>query len=334
MTALSQHIGLGLVPVGARSVSPVPAELLALVPKPTGKNETIKSADADPIEDTVPLIQKLGKRQKWQGEKLAARLKGDSLESTLRNDWNFIFNHIQYKQDPKKRETVRSLRRLVYDGVGDCDCFTNALQNLLLNQNIKGGQLRVAKYKKGADWSHIYIVVPKDGRNVSNGYYTLDPVPHKFNYEAPFVEKIDSPIMTLESMDGLGACPVKATPANLRRYVQTTWIEMNGLLATAKFLRENNVPYTDSVSDKGSGIVIIQTINNGPLILPTIMTKPQGAQAMAALTAPAKETATSSTPTASTSTANKKWSPWWFVGLGAAAIMLLTSSDSNSTEEK
>jgi len=54
----------------------VPANLLALVPKPDGENEVIKSSGADPEKDTVPLIKKLAKRQMWQGKKLAEALKG------------------------------------------------------------------------------------------------------------------------------------------------------------------------------------------------------------------------------------------------------------------
>lgn len=233
------RIGLGLVPTGPRSTTPVPPHLLALVPKPQGKNETVKSAGADPILDTVPLIKRLARRQMWQGKKLAHALKGATVEETLRNDFDFIFNHIQYVPDKKGEEQVRSLRRLVHEGKGDCDCFTNALSNLLLNQGIEH-ELRVAAYDtnpnslmgmfrsvltglgliSAGDWQHIYINVPLAGGR----HITVDPVVHRFNYEVPTAKTKDFK-MKLVSLDGpmafaapsfgyLGACPPKpAAPA-------------------------------------------------------------------------------------------------------------------------
>jgi hypothetical protein len=177
---------LGLVPNGKRKVTPVPAHLLALVPKPTGVNEVIKPANADPLKDTVPLIKKLVKRQLWQGKKLAAALKKGSVYETVKSDWDFIFNHIQYKLDADGKEQVRSLRRLIWEGKGDCDCYTNALSNLLTNQGIDH-ELRVTSYNNSPDPSHIYIVVPTSGGK----RITLDCVVHKFNYEVPFTAKKD-----------------------------------------------------------------------------------------------------------------------------------------------
>jgi hypothetical protein len=176
---------LGLVPNGKRAVTPVPANLLALVPKPEGTNEIVKKRNADPIRHTVPLILKLSKRQKWQGKKLAAALTGKSLQETVRNDYDFIFNHIQYQEDPEDVETIRSLRRLIYDGAGDCDCFTNALSNLLQNQNI-AHKLKVTAPPGRSDWGHIYIIVPTGSGN----YITLDPVVHEYDTEAPYSKSI------------------------------------------------------------------------------------------------------------------------------------------------
>lgn len=177
---------LGMVPNGKRTVTPVPAKLLALVPKPSGNNENIKPANADPVNDTLPLIKKLVKIQRWQGEKLGKALKGKTVEETVRNDWNFFFDHIQYKQDEAGKEQVRSLRRTVHGGFGDCDDYACSLSVLLTNQGIDH-KLRIAKYNGSPDYSHIYIIVP-----TGNGkYLTLDPVVHQYNYEVPFTDKKD-----------------------------------------------------------------------------------------------------------------------------------------------
>lgn len=177
--------GLGLVPTGKRSVTPVPANLKSLVPNATGNNEVIKPYGADPLKDTVPLIQRLVKRQLWQGKKLAAALKGNSIEQTVKNNWDFFNRHIQFKTDADGKEQVRSLRRLVHEGKGDCDCYVNGLSNLLTNQGI-AHKLRVTSYNGSNSPSHIYIQVPANGKTI-----TLDPVVHKFNYEVPFTTKKD-----------------------------------------------------------------------------------------------------------------------------------------------
>lgn len=177
--------GLGMVPNGKRTVTPVPGKLLAMVPPPTGKNETYLNAGADPEHDTVPLIKKLVRRQLYQGTKLAQALKGSSVEATTRNIWNFFFKHIQYKQDANGVEEVRSLRRTVHGGFGDCDDYVCSISNLLKNMGISH-KYRIAKYNGSPDYSHIYIIVPTGG-----SYITLDPVVHQFNYEVPFTAKKD-----------------------------------------------------------------------------------------------------------------------------------------------
>lgn len=270
------QISLGLVPTGERTVSKIPARILSLVPKPEGVNENVKAAGADPIRDTVPLIKAMVKRQLWQGKKLAAHLKANSLEQTVRNNWDFIFRYIQYKKDPDNTEAVRSLRRLVYDAQGDCDCFTCGLSNLLLNQGI-AHSLRVAKYNNRPEWSHIYIVVPRrDGT-----YITLDPVVHKFNYEIPFTEKKDFD-MKLQSLDGFDgcACGCQSSSSNggsggsgnggakppIRKLVPSKLLEAEGVTRTMDLLAKNGIVGQVKTADT----ITIQS-SQGPVDLPALI---------------------------------------------------------------
>jgi hypothetical protein len=252
--------GLGLVPNGKRSVSPIPAKLLALVPKPEGKNEVVKSSNADPERDTVPMLMRNVKRQKWQGAKLAQALKGSSRYETVKNIYDFIFDHIQYELDPPGSETVRSLRRLVADKKGDCDCFASAIANLLTNLNIPFA-FRIAAYKGSSDYSHIYIVVPKSGNDLSNGYYTIDPVVHRFNYEVPFTTKKDFG-MNLKSLDGFGDCPVKKFDPPIRKeYVASaSSLKAAGLTNTAKLLTTANIPFTENKTPGEASLTVGKTI--------------------------------------------------------------------------
>jgi hypothetical protein len=241
--------GLGLAPNGKRTVTPIPANLLNLVPSPQGKNEVVKSSDADPERDTLPMIMRNVRRQKWQGAKLAKALKGSSRHATVKNIYDFIFNHIQYEQDPSGSETVRSLRRLVADKKGDCDCFSSAIANLLLNLDIPFA-FRIAAYNGSSDYSHIYIVVPKAGNSLASGYYTIDPVVHRFNYEVPFSKKKDFN-MNLKSLDGLAACESDKGKNGKRKLLTmpASQLASMGLVSTEKVLADANIPFTATVVD-------------------------------------------------------------------------------------
>jgi hypothetical protein len=283
---LSQLLrGLGLVPNGKRSVTPIPQNLLALVPKPDGKNEIVKSSNADPERDTVPMLMRNVRRQKWQGAKLAQKLKGATRGETVKNIYDFIFDHIQYELDPPGQETVRSLRRLVHGKppVGDCDCFASAIGNLLLNANIPFA-FRIAAYQNSSDYSHIYIVVPKSGNSLANGYYTIDPVVHRFNYEVPFTSKKDFS-MKLIGLDGFGDCPVNQTatnePAIRKTFVASaSALKAAGFTSTAKLLTQANIPFTENKTPGEASFTVGKTVvpafvetKNAPAFVASLISK-------------------------------------------------------------
>jgi hypothetical protein len=272
--------GLGLVPNGKRLVTPIPQNLLALVPKPDGKNEVVKSSNADPEKDTVPMLMRNVRRQKWQGAKLAQKLKGATRGETVKNIYDFIFDHIQYELDPPGKETVRSLRRMIADKKGDCDCFASAIANLLLNLDIPFA-FRIAAYNSSSEYSHIYIVVPKSGNTLSNGYYTIDPVVHRFNYEVPFTNKKDFS-MKLIGLDGFGDCPVKMFDPPIRKkfVASASALKASGLTSTAKLLTEANIPYTENKTPGEASLTVGKTVvpafvetKNAPAFVASLISK-------------------------------------------------------------
>jgi hypothetical protein len=342
---------LGLVPAGRRRVTPIAAQVLAMVPRPTDNVITVKSSGADAVKDTVPLMIDKINRTAWQVEKLAAYLQGKSREETVRNNWNFIFDHIQYVKDPDGEEQVRSPRRLIYDGKGDCDCFSVCLGALLKQQNIPF-KIRVAAYGKSKDFSHVYIVAPKSGNTIGdrNTYYVVDPVVHKFNYEAGVDDTTRDALtnkkdfsMKLTSLDGfggsaLGACtPEKQkTPADIRRFVPTVEIENKGLIITEKFLTLNKITYQNSLNNN-HGVISTTDANGNALQLPTIMTKAQAAQALNVITnkdaaAPAPTPNTVPAAQAEALSLKSLWekakeNPWVLLGLGALGYAVLSSKE-------
>lgn len=143
------------------------------------KNGTVK-------KDTVPLMAKTATENVKDTKKIIPYLKGDRLEDTCHNIWNFIYAHIQYKLDTAGTEEIRTPARAWHDrktGV-DCDCYSVFTSSILLNLGIPH-KFRVTKYT--GNWQHVYIIVP----NSSGSYYTIDPVLDTFNYEKPFTENFD-----------------------------------------------------------------------------------------------------------------------------------------------
>ncbi len=140
------HIGLGFTPAEARVTTPVPASAKYLVPRPANATVHIKSNEQ--VErDTIPLIKQIVSETLGQTKALAKKLQGTSLEQTVKNDTDFILKHIRYKRDASGKEQVREPARLIYDGVGDCDCFATLLSSLLTNQKIKHS-LRIYETKR------------------------------------------------------------------------------------------------------------------------------------------------------------------------------------------
>jgi hypothetical protein len=329
----------------------MPAWVKNLVPPPVGKNETIKTGSEDVERDTMPLIINKIYRTLYHTEKLATKLKGSSLTDTCRKDWQFIFDHVRYRKDAANSEQVRSPRRLIYDGKGDCDCFTVTLSSLLINQGIPH-YLRIMSEEGGNAWGHIYIVVPKSGKLTKTGpekrsdYIVMDCVTHKFDFEAPFETKKDFP-MSLQYLDGLsssrkgkgrlnGTCESKPYPARVRKFVYTRDVLADGYVPTEYFLKQNNIAYQPYVDPKTEGGVFIVTTSSGTKQVPPILTKQQASDLLAnasiaapaptALTTTATDSVVSDPSTQTNQQPKKTNNLLWYLLIGGAILLLASES--------
>jgi hypothetical protein len=166
-----------------------------LFPPAALKDETVKKGAT--VSDTVKFIPKVVERTLGQTEKIAQRLKGNTLVQTCKNIWHFVYNHIAYSKDKDGVEQIRAPARSWHDrkkGV-DCDCYTVFISSILTNLGIPH-ILRIAKYKKPY-FQHIYPIVPKS----DGSYITIDCVTDYFNYEEPYKEIQDTK-MDLEYLSG------------------------------------------------------------------------------------------------------------------------------------
>ncbi|MBN9482193.1 MAG: hypothetical protein BGO70_16595 [Bacteroidetes bacterium 43-93] len=157
-----------------------------LFPASDGKDRIIME-DGE-VTDTIRLIERVVWTYIDDTKKLAALLKQDSIEKTLLAIWEFLYHNIQYKLDQPGLEELRRPARSWYDRTSgiDCDCFSIFCSSILTNLQIPH-RFRITKYSK-PHWQHIYVIVPKTG---TKGYYTIDAVLGKFNYEKPYTHKMD-----------------------------------------------------------------------------------------------------------------------------------------------
>lgn len=173
------------------------AEFNHLFPKPEGNDVEIRR-DAD-VSATVAFIPQVVLETLHDTNRIAKLLKGDTLDETSKNIWDFVYNHIQYAKDKDGVEQIRRPARTWADRVRgvDCDCYTVFISSILANLDIPH-IYRIAKYKNRNYFQHIYPIVPTDNGN----YITIDCVVNKYNYEEPYTEKKDKP-MKLHYLNGI-----------------------------------------------------------------------------------------------------------------------------------
>lgn len=183
-------------------------EYAGLFPPATGENTTIdRNAD---LALTLEVLPGVVKDHSGQAAAVAGRLQGKTRRECAKNIWEFCYWHFQYEPDEPGTEQIRTPARSWHDRFSgiDCDCFTVLASAILLNMTDPGtGQkgiphlYRVTKYTDPRDpdppFKHIYLVVPDTGRE-----WIIDPVMNLFDYEVPFIEKIELP-MKLQVLNGV-----------------------------------------------------------------------------------------------------------------------------------
>lgn len=200
------HIGLGYVAKTARVLKTDGAKYDHLfVGKYQGKR-TLVNPNASTF-DTLQLINKVTEETYHQVAPLAKFLTGSNVEQTIRNNWNFVYNYIDYVED--KDEEIQEPLAMWHRKKGDCDCYTTFLSCLLINQGIPHYSDTVKMYGR-SNFQHIFIIVPKNpatfnpeaDKNNKSKYWVLDCVVDNFDYEPEkitfkYLTKMGTPLYRL-----------------------------------------------------------------------------------------------------------------------------------------
>lgn len=195
-----------------------------LFPPADGKDKIyIKDGE---VRDTIKIIERVVWTFIADTKKLATLLKQPTVEATLEAIWNFLYENIQYKLDQPGLEQLRRPARSWKDRISgiDCDCFSIFCSSILTNLQIPH-KLRITKYSK-PHWQHIYVIVDKpEGK----GYWTVDAVLGKFNYEKPFTQKMDYTM----NLNGIDVAVLSGTEDSSSAIGDTGGIVMNRMQVAA-----------------------------------------------------------------------------------------------------
>lgn len=172
-----------------------------LFPKARGTDKTVKFGAN--VSDTIGFIPTIIKRCGWQVQRFCDQeLSGLSTYEVCARLWDFVKYHIEYIPDRRGLEEVRSPRRLIFDGKGDCDCGTTFIGTCLYYMEISFA-LRITEYDDKGYYQHIYpVVILPNGEEI-----VIDFVVDKFNYEHPYTKKLDRK-MELQFLDGIDDAPI------------------------------------------------------------------------------------------------------------------------------
>lgn len=180
----------------------------ALLPASTG--QLIEQRLWEGAHDSVSGVKRFAREYRPQTAKLAQVLRGADLRTTAKNIWEFIYHHIQYKNDQAGFEQIRSPARSWAErktGV-DCDDYSIITSSILLNLGIPH-KLRMTAYSEAKGWQHIYVVIPKSGKlsapldqSRRNEYIVIDAVTDAFDYEVHYAKREDFP-MDIQFLNGL-----------------------------------------------------------------------------------------------------------------------------------
>lgn len=169
--------------------------------------------------DTIDDMAKVVLKNLNQTSKLAAKLKGQSKEQSVQNVYDFLYNHIQYKQDRNGVEELREPARSWAErqtGI-DCDCFSIFASSILTNMGIEH-HIEMCAIHPDPWFKHVYVIVPKENNsNIGSraNYWVVDACLHKFDQLAPNISQKYSKLMRTVQLSGLSApCACNAQKPN------------------------------------------------------------------------------------------------------------------------
>lgn len=158
-----------------------------LIPKYKGIQHDFDKAGNSDTYDTLKFMVQWVEKYHSQMSRIAPKLKGSTIESTVKNIYEFLYWHFQYKLDESLQQLYSPSAAWHFRKTGfDCKTFSILASCILTELGISHS---FRKVKQPAlmpnDWSHVYVIVHAKNKN-----YVIDATSHT-NTEVVYLEKYD-----------------------------------------------------------------------------------------------------------------------------------------------
>ena len=145
-----------------------------------------KNDDSDTY-DTLKFMDQWTKKYYKQLERIALLLKGATIQETVSNIYDWLYNHFQYNIDTDVQKLFAPSSAWYYRKKGiDCKSYSVLASALLLNLKIPHS-FRKVMLSGSNKWSHVYVIVNDEN---NNSYYVIDATTHN-NKEVNYKIKYD-----------------------------------------------------------------------------------------------------------------------------------------------
>lgn len=138
------------------------------------------------IGDIMDSVLRVYKKHYRDVKEFAPNLKGQSVYDTCCNVFAFVKKHIRYVKDPSDNQWVKTPSRLWKDKTGDCKSYSVFIGSVLKCLGVPFLFRFVSFDRSNALPSHVYIVVPHNGKEI-----IIDAVLNDFDTQAAYAFKHD-----------------------------------------------------------------------------------------------------------------------------------------------
>lgn len=154
--------------------------------KPDYKNTLLKKNGK--TSDIVDAVMTVYKKDYEQVNDLAKTFETNNIEETCRNIFDYVVDHVQYREDESGVQWVKNPARLIAEGTGDCKSMAIFSAACLRCLNIPH-VFRFVSFNGNKEVTHVYVVAfDEQGKEI-----IIDPVvrPIQFNKEEKYTYKSD-----------------------------------------------------------------------------------------------------------------------------------------------
>lgn len=207
------------------------------------------------------------RKKNGQLKRFAPTLHGRNVYETCSNIWHFVKENIRYKEDPPGQQWVKEPARVWADKVCDCKSYSIFIASALRHNGINGF-FRFVSFSDSIEPTHVYIVVPDNGRLIK-----IDCVLPRFDTEKPFEHNYDYPMTRIYSLSGIGSTAFSSDKEEIDYKSKA----IQNLVAQRYVEAQENGGYLSAERDRQYQQAMYNVFEEGPMPAARIGTTAQGA---------------------------------------------------------